>query len=126
MSQQMLDDFCEKGTIGDYRVANLQDQINDIDRAMRNTTATYMCTDACLCPMDTDFAKWSEPLLNDNNRTKASVAIVVNGTTYQVMKKAANTSQTTYATFWDCYSKAKNLPTWDSTADISDGLKDLL
>lgn len=124
----MLDEFCTNGKIGDYSFSQIQDKIYDIDNTMRNTTATYMCTDTCLCPSDTDFGKWSETLLNQNNRTKSNVPVIVSGKTYEPMKKAASsgTQPTVYNSFWDCYSRVKDYPNFDEYYEVSEGMKELL
>jgi len=68
-SDEVIDEFCAgKMDYSEY----FADTIADIDEAMGNTTAKYMCTDYCPCPYDLDRKLWT-------NETRANV---FNRTTY--------------------------------------------
>lgn len=98
---------------------------------MRNLTADYMCSPICPCPLGSDFSKWTEDQLNDNNRTKAAVARQINGTWVYPLYTGPNIyTNTTYNNFWDCYQSVKEL-TWnddkyEKVQNITEGMETLI
>jgi len=44
MSSEMLQEFCDEGTIKGYNLDYILDEVKSIDYMMRNSTAKYMCT----------------------------------------------------------------------------------
>jgi hypothetical protein len=56
----LIEEFCDTGKIKGFDLVNIQDIVKDIDVAMTNNTAKYMCTLNCTCPYDTDFNLWDE------------------------------------------------------------------
>jgi hypothetical protein len=60
LSGEMIDEFCENGTIKEYRFVDLQKTLKDLDKSMAEIPAKYMCTsNYCPCPADTDFNLWA-------------------------------------------------------------------
>jgi hypothetical protein len=98
---------------------------------MRNLTADYMCSSDCPCPANETFSKWTEDLLNKNNRTKSSISRIVDGNRVYPLYTGPNIyNNRTYSTFWSCYEYVKNLT--DNNAklkqieNVTDGMKELV
>ena len=90
---------------------------------MTESSAKYMCTSYCPCPLETDFNQWNEAHLNMFGRTNGpSVAPFF----FKGMVRATNYNMASFETFHQCYDMLQRRIDFTNYNKIHDGVLSLI
>eukprot|EP00347_Sterkiella_histriomuscorum_P009260 403341888 len=107
----LMKDYCKDQKISVYGSKRISESFNEIDRTAVIYSSKYMCTPQCPCSSNLNLTLWSEPRLNEFNRTKG-----VNGTSGRMNFTLTTNQSNAYTNFMECYDdildlQANNKPT---------------